>query len=299
MYLASEHFVTAPNWRWYILGYFLLAGLSAGSYLLGSLLRLFGQSTDTGTARAAFLLAFPLLLVCPVLLILDLGQPVRFWHMMFNPVDGTINLKPWSPMSLGVWGLGLYTTFAFVNFVEVLVADGRLRIGALAWLPRLLQSRIGSVFQVAGSLAALFIGIYTGVLISVSNQPVWSDTWTIGALFLLSGLTGGGALVMLIARRRPDFSPATEALLERVETYFVVLEILFIGLFLGTLAAAGSLGIVFSGLWPLLWLVVAVALVLPLLAQRRFRGWSVLVAPLVSLLGVISLRVLVIFPPQG
>ena len=43
-YLAeAEHFVRAPGWSWYILFYFFLAGLSGGSYVISTLLRLRGD----------------------------------------------------------------------------------------------------------------------------------------------------------------------------------------------------------------------------------------------------------------
>ena len=38
MPLAAEHFARAPEWTWYILFYFFLAGLSGGTYVLASLL---------------------------------------------------------------------------------------------------------------------------------------------------------------------------------------------------------------------------------------------------------------------
>ena len=57
-------------------------------------------------------------------------------------------------------------------------------------------------------LAGLFIAGYTGVLLAVSNQPVWSDTWALGGLFLASGLTGSAALLGWLVHRRPDARPS-------------------------------------------------------------------------------------------
>ena len=36
------------------------------------------------------------------------------------------------------------------------------------------------------------------MLLAVSNQPVWSDTWALGGLFLASGLSGSAALLLLL-----------------------------------------------------------------------------------------------------
>src|SRR5919198_642584 len=99
----AEHFVRAPEWTWYILFYFFLAGLSGGSYFIATLLRLDGNPADEPAARLGYYVALPTLLVCPILLSLDLTQPLRFWHMLWNttPGDQGPSFKYWSPMSVG------------------------------------------------------------------------------------------------------------------------------------------------------------------------------------------------------
>src|SRR5271166_1522132 len=118
----AEHFVQPPHWEWYIVGYFFLAGLAGGSYTLGTMLRLWGSPRDEGTARLAFLVAFPLCVVCGIFLTIDLGQPLRFWHMLINttPGVGGLNFKYWSPISIGSWGLLVFSVFSFVAFLEAL-----------------------------------------------------------------------------------------------------------------------------------------------------------------------------------
>ena len=70
-----QHFVAPPLWEWYIVWYFFLGGLAGGAYLLGTLLRLIGDPRDEGVARLAFLIAFPAVIICPILLIPGLGTP--------------------------------------------------------------------------------------------------------------------------------------------------------------------------------------------------------------------------------
>jgi formate-dependent nitrite reductase membrane component NrfD len=50
-----QHFVTPPDWHWYIVWYFFLGGIAGGAYALGTLLRLVGDPQDEGAARTAFL----------------------------------------------------------------------------------------------------------------------------------------------------------------------------------------------------------------------------------------------------
>ena len=46
----------------------------------------------------------PALAICPILLTLDLGRPLRFWHMLIDSRTFGLNFKYWSPMSVGVVG---------------------------------------------------------------------------------------------------------------------------------------------------------------------------------------------------
>src|SRR5258707_8726809 len=108
----AEHFVRGPDWTWYILFYFFLAGLSGGSYVIATLLRLSDRSYEPA-ARVGFYLAFATILACPVLLTLDLGQPLRFWHMLVNTTPGNqgLNFKYSSPMSVGALALVAFSVF--------------------------------------------------------------------------------------------------------------------------------------------------------------------------------------------
>jgi formate-dependent nitrite reductase membrane component NrfD len=287
-FLAAEHFVKAPEWTWLILAYFFFAGLSGGCYALGALLRLTGRPGDENASRVAFLLAFPLIVVCPVFLTLDLGQPVRFWHMLIDSANGGLILKYWSPMSLGVWGLTAYSAFAFVSFAEALVAPVRA----------LLAGFLGRLVAIVGGVLGLFVCAYTGVLLSVSNQPVWSDGWPLGGLFLASGLSGAAALLLVVSRYRPEMAPTVGRIAD-ADRYFVILEALLIAVFLATVAAAGTLGKLFGAVGILLWLVVLAGLAVPLLAHSRRRSFSPALTSIVVLAGVLALRAVVIFGAQS
>ena len=53
----AEHFVRGPDWTWYILFYFFLAGLSGGSYVIATLQRLTSRHNE-GAARVGSSSAF-------------------------------------------------------------------------------------------------------------------------------------------------------------------------------------------------------------------------------------------------
>jgi formate-dependent nitrite reductase membrane component NrfD len=155
--------------------------------------------------------------------------------------------------------------------------------------------------MVLGSISGLFLAAYTGVLLSVSNQPVWSDAWALGGLFLASGLSGSAALLLLLARRWRTAGSSTSVLVAADE-YFLWLEALLIVVFLASLAVAGTLARLAAPVWLLLWLLVLVGLALPLLLRRRVLAEGSLppaLAPLLVLVGVLALRAVIIFGAQG
>ena len=305
IYLAAEHFVRAPQWTWYILGYFFFAGLTGGSYALATLLRLVGDARDEPAARLGFYASFVTLLACPVLLTADLGASwLRFWHMLVDvtPGDQGLNFKYWSPMSVGVWALLAFGFFAALSALESFVLDRRSNARPLGGIA-------GRAFNVVGGVFALFIASYTGVLLSVSNQPIWSDTWVLGGLFLASGLSGSAALLALLTRYRPQAAFSLGRLHE-ADGYFSILELVLLVAFFLTIIAAGTAGptVPLLPLWLLALVGIGSSLVVAR-GQMRIRGAggsaaiaragtdTLLVSTLV-LLGVLALRAAVIFSAQ-
>ncbi|TMF42723.1 MAG: hypothetical protein E6I23_13050 [Chloroflexi bacterium] len=328
IYLAAEHFVRAPQWTWYILGYFFFAGLTGGSYAVATLLRLVGDPRDEPAARVGFYASFATLLVCPVLLTTDLGASWwKFWHMLVDvtPGDQGLNFKYWSPMSVGVWALLIFGFFVAVSALEAFVLDRRSRSSAPKAPTDPSGSRFrtvdpparpiggiaGQAFNVIGGVFALFVASYTGVLLSVSNQPIWSDTWMLGGLFLASGLSGSAALIALLTRYRPDAAFSLGRLHE-ADGYFSILELVLLVAFFITIIAAGTAGPTLPFL-PL-WLLALVGVGASLVAARghmRIRGLpaggsavvaragtDTLIVSILGLLGVLALRAAVIFSAQ-
>jgi len=312
MVSLAVHFSQPPEWRWYILGYFFLAGLAGGAYLLGTMLRLWGRPDDESAARLCFLIALPLLVACPILLTIDLGQPLRFWHMMWDTGAGGpgFNFNGLSPMSVGVWGLLVFGIFALISFLEALARDGR-RFPLGGVLGAVLDGVAGRVVNLVGSLFALFVAAYTGVLLSVSNQPVWSDTYLLGGLFLASGMSGATALVVLATRWRPSAAESHDALAE-ADGYFALLELAFIAATWVSLAFAGQLAMALGAPWFLLWIVAILGLVPPLAgrfgsgltvsgsgtAAMARVGISATAGSIIVLVGVLALRAAVIWSAQ-
>ena len=284
-----QHFVAPPQWEWYIVWYFFLGGIAGGAYALGAILRLMGDQRDAPVSRLAFLLTLPVLAICPILLTLDLGRPLRFWHMLIDSRTFSLNFKYWSPMSVGAWVLIIFSLFAFVSFLEALASLRGSRVPFLS-------GGLGRVFVIVGAFFGLFLAGYTGVLLSVSNQPVWSDTWALGGLFLASGLSVAAAALTLLTRFGRQETSA-EAKLSRADRYFTVLELVLLVVFFLSLGAAGSRFL--APRWMALWVVVLIGTLVPLaLHLSTERRVPVMLAAVLTIVGGLALRIVVVFGAQ-
>ena len=265
-------FVADPQWGWWIILYFYLGGLAAGAYFLATLVALFGHEEDAAVSRIGYRIALPLVMVCGVLLIVDLQRPERFWHMLLQsqvvhwaleegwPAGGwetmvyALNFKRWSPMSIGAWCLMVFGLCSALSFLGTLWPGGTLE--------RLLSRGIlGRTLQVVGSLVGFFLGAYTGVLLTASNQPLWSLSDWIGPLFLTSSASTGVAAVVLVVLVGHGTSHATFERLEKADLWATALELLVFLIFLASLRGVLPLAL---HTWPG-WVMVAGTLVLALL----------------------------------
>ncbi|HEX2988851.1 MAG TPA: NrfD/PsrC family molybdoenzyme membrane anchor subunit [Chloroflexota bacterium] len=227
--------IKRPEWRSEIPVYFFAGGLAAGSYLVATLADLFGTEEDRVVARIGRYLALVTTLLCPLLLIADLGRPERFTHMMRI-------LKTRSPMSMGSWGLMGFGLFVGLGALRQAVEDGL--IGARTVMARLLAWVPFRASGILGSLFAFFISGYTGVLLTFTNVPLWASNRLLQApLFITSALSSGVSAISLILTARGGAPKATRAWLDRTGNAAA----------LGELAmTVGSMGTLRSQAWPLL-----------------------------------------------
>lgn len=242
--------VVYPEWGGWIIAYFYLGGIAAGSYFLAVLIEWFGTDEDQPLTRIGYLVAFPLLVLCAMLLVIDLDRPERFWHMLFKSevtkeafAEGfpfsaagwrlawqAPAIKYWSPMSIGSWVLSLLSACAFVSFLAAL--------GPQRWPARLLRKRWLRVpLQVVGCAAGFFIASYTGALLSATNQPLWSDTTWLAPLFLASATSTSLAVLTLLAWWKGVGTAAAQGRLRGAEPLALSLEFVLLAAFLISLGA--------------------------------------------------------------
>jgi len=152
------------------------------------------------------------------------------------------------------------------------------------------------VFVIVGAVFGLFLAGYTGILLSVSNQPIWSDTWALGALFLASGLSVAAATLSLVTRLGRHEQSA-EAKLTRADRYFTILELVLLVVFFLSLGAVGSRFL--APRWMALWVVVLIGTLVPLaLHFSTERRVPAMFAAVLTLVGGLALRIVVVFGAQ-
>jgi formate-dependent nitrite reductase membrane component NrfD len=206
------------SWPWYYVAiYFFFGGIAAGAYLLAAMTLVFGTPTkDRPLMRWATYLSAILVLICPILLVLDLGQEMRFWRMLTQ-------FKLLSPVSLGSWALLIFGGFTVLSSLIFLSEDGSWKIGAafLKRLPHGLLMRIGAFF-------GIFVAGYTGVLLSSTVIPFWNSNQLLGLTFLVSGLSTALAAVTLLLMWRGYHNVADSHNFHSLELILLGFEILLV-----------------------------------------------------------------------
>jgi protein NrfD len=269
--MSDTFFTASPHWAGWIIFYFFVGGIAGSAFLLASLLHLFGRPADRPLVRMGYYVAFGGAVISGILLTLDLERPLRFWHMLVESNTGLPMFKSWVPMSVGSWGLLLFGLFAFLAAVAAL-SEERPNTKLFQSPPvRLLQRRGPSVaVAVLGSVFGLFLAGYTGVLLAVTNRPIWADSTLLGLLFLVSGASTGAAALILLAVWRRVAHPASIDWLSWFDRRVLVLELLVLIVFLVSL---GSVARVFLSWWGVALLigVVGIGILVPLLLERSHR----------------------------
>src|SRR5262245_35453610 len=99
--------VADPDWGGWIVAYFFLGGIAAGSYFLAVLSDWFCSEEDWTLARIAYWIAFPLIALCGLLLVVDLHRPERSWHMLLKSEVTKTAFAEGFPFTAAGWRLAV------------------------------------------------------------------------------------------------------------------------------------------------------------------------------------------------
>jgi hypothetical protein len=162
-----------------------LHDLGLGIFLVATVGWLVSPARFADLARIGWPVAFGIVGVDMLLLLWDLGDWTRFFHMFRV-------FKPGTPMSLGVWSLS-----AFLGALTLPALWGALATVGLAPGETPLAVRALALLALPLAVPA---AIYKGAVFSITSQPGWRDArWTSAAFGVSAVLLGATALLPVAA----------------------------------------------------------------------------------------------------
>ncbi len=275
------------TWTWEVPVYFWLGGIGAGSHLISTVAQLLGWK-DEAFSRTTRYTVLGTMILSPILLIMDLGRPERFYNML-----RVVKLR--SPMSSGSWALTIFGVLSGLIAAAQAARDGLL--GRDNILVRLVKTFIPDrLLSVLALPVGLYVGLYSGILLSATSVPMWARNYLLmGPTFLSSGLSTGLSAISFILHLGDWGEKKTLEALRRTERISLVLEG---GLLVASLARMGRWGkpLYSKELAPLFLggaVLGGVLAPFALLSGRETRGKSLL-SSVLALLGGLALRFAVI-----
>lgn len=273
-------YVIEPHWaNWMLVLEMFVAGVAAGTFLFIALANLatdrskVSATEDQDVAARAGFVPLPLMLLVGLLLVVDLGQPLRFLNIVVRsplaPERGPLPLmfNSNSPMNWGTWVIIVFGLFVTVAFLDALwhrrVFRGVSLVEALSHNP---------IWLAVGAIFALATGAYSGVLLNVTSQNVWGDTFLMGGLYVAFSALSGMAVAAIVADRAG--ARRTAAAVQNALFWFAAVAGVLLLLFVVNLAVAGRVTLLLADLdllvAPAFWIgVVGLAILYPLVTYWR------------------------------
>jgi len=214
---------------WPISIYFFLTGALAGLYITSVIATLLKKEEWQPIAKIGAVGAVVLLMSAPVLLIIDLNQPLRFWHLFAY-------MNPTSPLTWGSFFLAADALVCLVYTYFVLQGNTKMaRVWGLGGLP----------IAIAGHG-------YTGFFLALAKARAFWNTALNPALFMVSAMVSGLAVLIVLSnlwlrRYAPEMTEEQVArhnrvigTLLRIFIIFIIADLFLIGSDLTVLASSDT-----------------------------------------------------------
>ena len=199
------------TWGFPIWLYLWLAGMAAGAYFSAFLAERFGKHTDHRFLHIAIYFGIPTAMAGVAFLLADLSNPLQFWRLF-------VSFNITSPMSMGSWLLVLWMT---VGMLIIFLWHLRNRIP----IKPVNLKRIRNFLHWTGFFASVLLMTYTGVLLAASNQPLWASTVLLPPLFVVSAVSTGAAILILISMITRMWKTYGETIRRMVQVVVVIIVI--------------------------------------------------------------------------
>ena len=144
-----------------------------------------------------------------------------------------------------------------------------------------------------------FVAGYTGILLTVTNRPIWSDTPLLGMLFVVSAASISAALMILLAHRWGWTMPELAAL-HRLDAWVIALEFIVL---IALMLSLGSLIRAWLNIWGVLLFfgVIIGGMLIPSVSTGAGTAGNhaVIAATVLVLVGGFILRMVIVLSAQG
>src|SRR5256884_9787212 len=182
--MSDTFFSGAPHWTWLIILYFFVGGIAGGASFLAAVLDWFGGPDDRPVARSGYNVAAVGAIVSGALLTIDLGRPLRFWHMLFQSANfPALMFKGWSPISFGAWGVLLFGLFSVLAALGGMAEQGRLHNPTLRAVGGAVHGGLAKlVGAVAGPFRVFIAGHHGGPLLAGQRPLSAGGPWRGGGV---------------------------------------------------------------------------------------------------------------------
>lgn len=281
-------------WGWDVALYLFFSGLAAGVLILGSIQYLyFGEKGTSKVMRGAIGVASLIVPLAMLGLLHDLANKVnllafyKYWNLTSTMAIGARALLVIPPIGL-LFALALMES----NLPQALNRWALRLAPAKAWLGRLTLA------------SGLFLGTYTGVLLSANfGRPLW-NTPLLPVLFLVSGLSTAAAALGLFSRESQEQTRLLKLDVNLILAEMAVIALMLLGFGFATRSGHEAAGLLVGGDYSsAFWIfIVGIGLVIPLiLEQLHIKGKAAHSAlpALMVLAGGLALRVIVVLAGQA
>jgi formate-dependent nitrite reductase membrane component NrfD len=180
-------------WGWPLIIDLWAAGVAGGAFLAAFLADRFTGRRNKQLIQVATWVGVPLVLLGVLLLVVDLGNQLWFWHLMVRFAPFSLVIFPISPMSIGTWVLTLWSVCGVILIVLWLAES---KAPAFAVLERFVP--LTEVLVWINVALSIIVITYTGVVLSNTNVPVWTTPF-LPALFVSSAIFTGTAAIRFVS----------------------------------------------------------------------------------------------------
>jgi polysulfide reductase chain C len=180
-------------WGWPLIIDLWAAGVAGGGFFAAFLVDRFTGRKNKQLIRVATWVGVPLALLGVLLLVVDLGNQLWFWHLMVRFVPFSLVFFPISPMSMGTWVLTLWSVCGVILIVLWLAER---KVPGFVVLERF--APLTEILIWINLVLSVFVITYTGVVLSNTNTPTWTTAF-LPALFVSSAIFTGTAAIQFIS----------------------------------------------------------------------------------------------------